>query len=992
MRAGARAVPRLALFLSLVTPVLSPATLLALDPSRTLTQLVRDVWQSDRGLPHNTVLAIVPARDGYLWLGTAEGLARFDGVRFEVFERGNTPAIGNNIIWALAEGPDGTLWIGTYGGGLVRYAKGRFQAFTKEQGLVDNVVLSVATDRQGDVWIGTAGGLSRMRGDQIVSFRGTSGLGSEPVNALLPDRQGTVWVGTTAGLFRSRGETFERFTRDERLATERIESLGEDRAGNIWVGTTSLYRIGEGGTAQFGVRDGIPARPIGRVWEDPEGSLWAASRGGGVCRLRDGRATCLGTRQGLSDATVWSLAGDGEGSLWIGTDVGGLNRLRDAKFAAWGVPEGLSSDVIMSVLEDRTGALWIGTNGEGLARWKDGRFSTFRRAEGLASDTVWALCERRDGTLWIGTNSGGLSVFSDDRLRPYGHGTETGRIVAALREDRRGDLWIGSAEGLTRLSGGAFQRFTTKDGLSQNNVTVIEETRDGALWVGTWDGLNRIEEGRITAFSVRDGLSHAAVMALYEDADGTLWIGTYGGGLNRLRGGSLRSVARRDGLFDDVVYRILEDEAGTFWMSSNKGIFTVARSALNDFLDGRTSSVVSAAYGRADGLRTVEFNGGTQSAGVRTRDGRLFFPSARGLVEVDPRKIPTNRRIPPVRVERVAADGRLFDPETIAANPEVLSGARRFSFHFTALSLLAPERVRFEYRLTGFDPAWQGTVVAREASYTNLPPGRYRFEVVACNNDGVWNRTPAVLAFSLRPRFHETIYFRGLVLLALALAGGLLFRLRVRQLARRQVELEDLVELRTSTLREVTRKLEEANRKLQDQAMRDGLTGLLNRRGWDRALAGEWRRLERTRGTLSVVMFDLDFFKPYNDALGHLAGDDCLQKVAEILAGNASRPGDVAARFGGEEFALLLPDTPPEGARALAEKARAEVAALGLVHPGSAGGGVVTVSAGVASVRPKQGEAPENLVARADQALYRAKAAGRNRVETDGETALPGEV
>ncbi|HQR45045.1 MAG TPA: two-component regulator propeller domain-containing protein, partial [Thermoanaerobaculia bacterium] len=946
MSAAARACLRLALLLLPAGLPLLPGTLLALDPSRALTQLVHDVWQSDRGLPHNTVLAIVPARDGYLWLGTAEGLARFDGVRFEVFDRGNTPAIGNNIIWALAEGPDGTLWIGTYGGGVVKYAQGRFQAFTKEQGLADNVVLSVTADRQGDVWIGTAGGLSRLRGSEVVSLAGAAGLGSRPVNALLADRHGTLWVGTDAGLYRSRADGFERFSRNGRLATERIESLGEDRAGHLWVGTTALHRIGDEGTAEFGERDGIPRRPIGGLREDPEGSLWVATRGSGVCRFRDGRATCLNTKDGLSDSTVWSLAGDAEGSLWIGTDVGGLNRLRDAKFAAWGVPEGLSADVVMALAEDRDGALWVGTNGGGLNRWKDGRFSAYHREQGLASETVWAFCERREGSLWIGTNGGGLGVLSNGRLRPFGHETETGRIVAALHEDRKGDLWIGGAEGLTRLSGGSLRRFTTRDGLSQNNVTVIEETRDGALWVGTWDGLNRVEDGRITTFSAREGLSHPAVMTLYEDADGALWVGTYGGGLNRFRDGKFRAVTRREGLFDDVVYRILEDEAGTFWMSSNKGLFTAARSALNDLLDGKIPSVASAAYGRADGLRTVEFNGGTQSAGVRTRRGHLLFPSARGFVEVDPRMIPTNRRIPPVRVEGAAADGRFHDLEAISGNPEILSGARRFSFRFTALSFLAPERVRFEYRLTGFDPAWQEAAAAREASYTNLPPGRYRFEVVACNNDGVWNRNPAVLSFSLRPRFHETWTFRVLVALAVALAGALVFRLRVRQLARRQVELEDLVELRTASLREVTRKLEEANQRLQEQAMRDGLTGLVNRRGWDRALAGEWRRLERTGGVLSVVMFDLDFFKSYNDALGHLAGDDCLQRVAEVLAGNASRPGDVAARFGGEEFALLLPDTPPNGARALAEKARTEVVALGLAHPGGADGGTVTVSAG----------------------------------------------
>ena len=509
---------------------------------------------------------------------------------------------------------------------------------------------------------------------------------------------------------------------------------------------------------------------------------------------------------GLSNNTPLSLFEDRERNLWVGTNGGGLNRFRDGSITTYASQEGLSSDVATSVYEDRRGNLWSGTI-DGLNRMaKDGSITIYNVKDGLANMRATSIYEDQAGDIWIGT-VGGLNRLRNPSAAPASRGrfetfsTRDGLAadtVTVVQGDRSGVLWIGSdGAGLSRLENGTFTTLTTADGLTSNFVTAIHEDSSGNLWIGTrGGGLNRRSNGRFTPFTTKQGLSSNSVSSIYEDGDGVLWIATRGGGLSRFKNGRFNTFGTRDGFFDDPVHQTLEDGEGNFWMSSNKGIFHVPKRQLDDFADGVATKIHGRVYGQADGMKSGESNGIGQPAGYRTRDGRLWFPTLKGVVMIDPAHLLRNMLPPPVYIQEVRVD-RTMVP---VARPAIVPPGRgELEFHFTALSLVDRGRNRFKFRLEGFDPQWRETSQPT-VSYTNIPSGRYTFRVVASNNDGVWNETGAAFAFRLQPHFYQRWWFYS----ALALGfGGLLLaghRVRVQHLQASGRELARRVEDRTKEL------------------------------------------------------------------------------------------------------------------------------------------------------------------------------------------------
>ena len=452
--------------------------------------------------------------------------------------------------------------------------------------------------------------------------------------------------------------------------------------------------------------------------------------------------------------------------------------------------------------------------------------------------------------------------------------------------------------------------------------------------------------------------------------------GPYGGGLNRLKDGSFTAVTEKEGLYDDVIHRIIEDGLGDVWMSSNKGIFRVPKRELDEVADGIRERVSPVVFGTADRMKNAECNG-RADAGTMTRDGKIWFPTIQGAVKIDPEHLPTNRLAPPVAIEEVLVDGeRVEISEALRLPP----AAQTLEVHFTALSLIAPDEVRFRYRLEGLEKDWVEAEIRRTAYYSKLPPGSYRFRVIASNNHGLWNEDGVTLDFSVAPRFHETLWFRSLVVLFFVPAGPLFHRFRIRRLTRQKAELERLVAERTA-------EVEAANARLAQLAREDGLTGVLNRRAFDAALDEECRRASRLKTPLAIMLIDIDAFKAYNDRHGHQAGDSCLRAVARAVGDAHRRAGELVARYGGEELAVILPGASRESLAALAENVRRRVLDLALPHPGSTVAPFVTVSVGAACAEPDVQVLPEALVAAADRALYLAKQRGRNRVEVNLEVS-----
>ncbi len=824
-------------------------------------------------MPQNNVYSVVQGPGGYLWFGTAEGLVRFDGVTFTVFDKRDVSGLGHNYVWSLLyapdESPNGTLWIGTYGGGLFRLKDGAFLSYTTRDGLAADRIWVLTRDAGGALWIGTeGGGVSRFDKGVFRTFSTANGLPHDSVRALWPDKDGTVWVGTEGGLARIRGEVLERVAISPG-AQPTVRAILRDRRGALWVGTggAGLLREDGGRFASLVKRDGLTSESITALFQDRDGSLWVGTGGGGLLRLiveESGRSlfppliSSFRALDGLSNDWILTLAQDGEGSLWAGTQGGGLNRLRDGKVTAFTTREGLSHNNIWAVMEDRGGHVWVGTRGGGLNRLTFASRGAYAappvakyqaRNRELGNDSVYALLEDRTGTLWIGTDGGGLTRLRNGTFKTFT--TKDGlsnNSVLALGEDEEGAIWVGTdGGGLTCIRGERFERFGKAQGLSSNVVWHIQRAPEGGLWIGTeGGGLNRLKDGRFTALSTRDGLAHDSVRTIHRDQDGALWIGTEGGGLSRYRDGRFTTFRSKDGLFDDLIFQILDDGLGSFWMSCNRGIFRVKKADLEAFAAGRIPSFKSTAYGTADGMKSSECNGG--QAWV-SKDGRLWFPTIRGVVAIDPAHIPLNEVVPNVVLERVLVDAQALDPVHDATLPP---GRTKFEFHYTATSFLAPERVRFRYRLEGFDKDWVEAGTRRAAYYTNIPHGSYRFRVTACNNDEVWNASGASFVYRLKPYFYQTWIFMTLGgALAVALGFGA-FRLRIAQMKRREKELQTLVDEKTNELRERTaevekaysevRKSEEELRKAQNEIekLTESSIGLLeDTETWARSLAGE---------------------------------------------------------------------------------------------------------------------------------------------------------
>ena len=775
---------------------------LALDPNRAISQYVHDVWQSEDGLPQNSVESMAQTNDGYLWLGTLEGLVRFDGLRFTVFDKDNTKGINNNWIHVLCEDREGTLWIGT-DGGLTRLQGGEFETFTVEDGLIHERIRSIYQDRNGRIWIGTEGGLSRFDQGKFTSFAAPNRLSHPSVYSIHEDRQGNLWLGTGGGgLNRFQDGKFSVYTTQDGLSHNFIRAIHEDVQGNLWLGTDGgLTRITNGTSVVYTTQNGLSHNVIRFLCEDQQGNLWIATYGGGLNRFYKEQFSSLGYKDGLSTDMSWSILEDKEGSLWVGTDGGGLDRFRDGKFLNYGRTEGLTNDFVRSILEDRAGGLWIGTYGGGLNFLNQGKWNTYTTSEGLTNNHVWALHQDHDGTLWIGTSNGGLCRLRDGRITRYtvSDGLSNDR-VRCIYEDRKHNLWIGTyGGGLNKFDRGRFVHFTTKEGLSHNFIYAIEEDPNGNLWIATHGGgLNRLSDGVITAYRKNDGLASDNLLSLYWAVEGDLWIGTIGGGLSRYNGGKFWNYTKKDGLFDDTIFRILEDDRGNLWMTSNKGIFRVSKKEMRDFDEGRIRSLKCISYGLSDGMKINECNGGWP-AGWKTRNGWLWFPTLKGVAAIDPENIKQNTIPPKVHIETMVVDSQSIRNRS-SAQIILEPGKKNLEFHYTALSYLAPEKVLFRYRLGGYDTDWVNAETRRVAYYTNIAPGNYRFQVIACNNDGVWNETGDQIAFELRPYFYQTKWFYlfcASVLAALAAAGH---RYRLRRM---KVKFSAVLAERTRIAREL---------------------------------------------------------------------------------------------------------------------------------------------------------------------------------------------
>jgi signal transduction histidine kinase/ligand-binding sensor domain-containing protein/CheY-like chemotaxis protein len=785
----------------------------ALDPAKEIRSFHQDTWGVDQGLPQNSVYTILQTRDGYIWFGTELGLVRFDGLRFEVFDKNNTPGIEDNKIVALLEDETGTLWIGTYGGGVVTYAKSKFNTWNTEKGLPGNTVRALAEGTSGDIWIGTNAGVVRRHNGKNTLYKKSDGLAGDQVYALAVGLDGTLWIGTQDGLSSYRAGKFANYKGSAGLPNSPVRSLFAAADGSVLVGMNGggLSEWRDGHFKNLTKRDGLPDNGVPALLTDGKGSIWIGTYGGGLCRKVGKTLSTYSKNDGLPINDVRALFEDKDESLWIGTGGAGLVRLSAGRlFASYGEREGLSVDTAMAVMQDSHGDMWIGTNEGGLNHWHDGKLTALTTKNGLADNVVFSLAEGPPGEIWIGTH-GGLSHLKRGRFTNY---TKREGLpwdaVSVVFVDHAGVVWLGTHAGLTRKEGNKFITLTTKDGLANNDVGSIGEDHSGNLWVGTHGGgASRYAHGKFETFDTRHGLSNNTVWAFYEDKDGVVWLAT-SGGLNRLKNGKLASFTAKDGLLDDEIYSILEDGQSNLWLSSSRGVFRVAKQELADFADKKVEHISAASYGVSDGMSTTDCNGGVQPAGWKGSDGRMWFPTMKGVAVVDPSKAGWVTPPPQVVMEGARVEGVDADTSSYLEAPP---GSGDLEFRYSAPNFVAPQKTVFKYMLDGYDREWVDAGTRRMAFYTNIPPHAYQFRVVASNGFGQFSRE-AKFDFKLGPFFYQTLWFQGLCAFCAAAIALALYASHVKSVESREQVLEARVDERMSELRNALAERGRAEREL----------------------------------------------------------------------------------------------------------------------------------------------------------------------------------
>lgn len=964
----------------------------ALDPARKVDEYTIARWTMEDGLPHNLVHTISQDADGYLWAGTWEGAARFDGRRFTPYDAGSAQGLEIEGVRAITPHPHGgmVLSLGRVGPGVLRFHQGRWQRLPGQAGtLADVSVLRFGPD--GALWIGTDHSVFRLDSNGRLQEIGNTHarLANERVLAILPLPDGNALVGNRHGLFRIEDGRASEWGRGTGMPETSVLAIQASRWGGILVGgSAGAWRL------EHGRAEPLTGERVEAMLEDRHGNLWISTLDG-LRRYAQGRYETLGERNGLMGRLAPALFEDRDGLLWVGT-TNGLYRVSDGPVFGLTRSSGLRDIYVRAIIERPGQGVWIG-HPMGIDVWQAGQARAVPLAfDGKTDPSVLSMANARDGGLWIGTYDQGvihLPVASaDGQFRPSRLDETDGlpsNHVRALLERADGSLWIGSNEGVSVYRDGRIVRtLGAKDGLPDGNVYMLYETAQGALWIGTSNGMAVVRrDGSVRHWPPMSEFPAVAAFDFLADPDGSLWIAS-DRGLLHWRDGRFVQFDHRQGLPNNRLFRLLEDDNGDFWTSSNRGVFRISRAALTAVENGHLARLPVEAFTHADGLPSSQANGATSPAGWLMRDGKLWFATANGIGVIDPDDARRQRtQGVTLVVESVEADGRVLPLQQRQA---LRADTRRVVIRFTGLNQRAPERLRYRYRMVGFDRGWIETDngIAHDAVYTNLPPGKLRFEVQVMNASADWSKPENLVTQTVEFEKASPWWLRAWALalyaVLLGLVGWAMLLLALRRQRHRQRRLEALVDARTSELSDKNAQLEQAGeanarllKQLAHQARHDPLTRLANRRAGDAFLAEALEVSRREGRPLSVALIDIDHFKAVNDRYGHAFGDEVLSQIAalaEQLAGGVE--GVLIARYGGEEF-LVCQQLPRSTSRARLEMLREGIARAGIETPD---GDTLhcTVSIGVAEL--EAGQDLRDLLRVADEHLYKAKQQGRNRL------------
>lgn len=962
------------------------AAIAAPQPLRPLDQLDIRVFATDEGLPHDSALSLAMDGEGALWVGSWGGLTRYDGFEFRTFDRTIAPDIIDNGVLSITPLRDGSLALGMQGGQLVQSSAGSLRVLAgPEQGIEGNV-LSVIEGEDG-IWLGIEGGGLWRWHDGRLSRSALAELGAPAsVYALSAGNDGSLLAATSRGVYRLSmdGQRGEPVAPDGPWISESpaVLAVAESPDGTLWVGTdTAVYRFTASGEWQ-----NVAAVSVQTFLLDRAGLLWVGTAASGVLRVNDDAVEQLDRRQGLPDVRVRAILEDRAGGIWLGTNAG-LVVLRELPFRGLTARQGLAGEYVRSFMQLPDGRVLVAGSG-GLYEVDGTRVALLATEAGEPEsqpESLLSLALDSTDKLWIGTYADGLRRLGPSGPEPLPDALRfAGRAVRALLFAQDGSLWVGMREGLSRVDPVDGRRLPLAVVAADATVLALHQDPTGTVWVGTTSGLRRIApDGEELAIDGAGPATRRPAFAFADGQPGEVWVGTSDGVL-RLTKGRIDLVEHGAGLPFFRVLQLLRDPDGSIWMGSERGVFRVLESDLRAVATGRKTSLEGRLFGRDDGMPSRQCNGVAGPAAIRTREGELWFATARGAAIVDPSRIDERPRSPvEVRLERVAINDRELP---IGEFAELPPGRHSLQARFGAVDLTNPGQIQFAWRIAGFDPEWRELGRDRTLRVNDLASGRHTLLVAARHAGGEWSAEPARFDYNIPTTLRERAWFLPALIGFVVIVVGTLARFRSRALRAREAELARRVDEQTAALaREMARlsereaeksrllgEIERKSLELERLAREDGLTGLANRRHFDERFESAVAR--STTDGPALLMIDVDHFKQINDQHSHRTGDAVLARIAGLML--RSFPDGLSARYGGEEFIVMLENLTRPEALQRAERFRREVettpwAAL-------ANGLSVTVSVGVA-MRSEARDA-DRVVALADDRLYQAKRSGRNRV------------
>jgi diguanylate cyclase (GGDEF)-like protein len=961
-----------------VAPALAAAPSSPNDiPVRALNTVMVHNYDVDDGLPQNTVHAIAQTRDGYLWVATWEGVARFNGRAFKVFDPGSEPELSAGGVRSLLADVDGGLWLGQSENGVTRELNGQFRAGIRNEDVSADQVLALVADSSGRIYAGTADHGVQVLDHGMVRQLGEAG---SRVLGMVFDSQQRLLLATHRGLQRIEPGTDAM----QRFGGGQTRALAVNGAGRVLVGgDEGLHELLDEQLRGIELPASLKSASITAMVVDREARLWFGTQSEGLFRATfagDGRIALvekLGIAEGLPNLRVLSLAFDREGSLWVGSN-GGLSQVVETGIARFGPAQGLDNPFARTLAESPNGDIFIGTSG-GLYQYRDGHLISRLDAAELGSSSVTALLFGSDGDLWVGTYDAGVSRVRDGRVierldrRKGLHQLS----IRTLLFDPDGSLWIGTSEGLVHYVDGKGELVDLFPKPSPDFILSLALAPDQSLWIGTAIGLaRRSADGQVRVFDKHSGYPALDTFDIQFEDDGHAWLAT-DAGLLRMRGDRFQVLGRAQGMPSDTLFRLLIDQSGAFWLSSNRGLARIDRGAIDAVLAAETTKVEPVLLTADNGMSATQCNGGTQAAGIRAVDGSLWIPTSNGVSHIQPSSFPAPPRPPvPLGIEGVSVDGLAAELPL-----QVPAGARRVEFDLAGLAFASTGELRFRHWLEGFDSGYGAPVRQASIGYTNLPPGHYVLHTLARMGASGDIGPSLDLPFDVSATWLQTRWVQALLIAAVLLLMIAIYTSRIATLRRNERRLEAMVDARTLELQERATALNAANHEknrlleqLSHQALHDSLTGLPNRLHADRHLLERFAAAHGTQGRLFIAIMDVDHFKRINDEHSHQAGDQVLIALAAHMR---DCEGLWCARIGGEEFLLVSERSRGESV-ALFERLRCDIANAPITRFKDV---PITITISIGWVEATEFAYVDKALAEADRRLYEAKGAGRNRVK-----------